>query len=657
MFLLYPGLDVVSKAVEEDGKVDVLALGGEWKYRRFSKSRRMKGFIRYEDFSLEQQIVIPDKMQEVLQKCWVDREVPIEDKSTIYLILPDKRFFDIKDQARLALNLAESPYWRAIFEKIKKNNGISNATILQALAEGEKFKGIGDGIGDEQVAMWAIDKLSDDRLSHVVRKSNIPKIPESALGHITRIDILSELVLDEGITDLFKGKIIIRLNELNASTECFKNIYLKSKKFKVAKEVIKYLHKDTFLDSQIAEISLQWLRSKDIPEEELVIIADSITGDKHLTSLVLDKKIRRHFRERALEQLSEPSMKGIYCLSDEYWLTKKVLSRLSLNMRFDPDVIACSRKWFKNENLSLGDRVEFYKMLKDQVYSRDEQSIIARMLELDQEWQIVFKKCKEENAITVAEIKKALSAKKMDVQDVVSLWAVDGLLDDDLLTIIETSPVQKVCFKALGLLQDHKSIEKVALGRYDVILRIEAINRLTKDSQEAFRKIVMSNDPNFRQIALDRISSLGISTSDIKADADKIMQQENLARRLAAEKLRKKREIAIKQAERDVVLAKTDEQILSYRNAINSGSASELRLSFGGRILSIVSKAWKPRIRIEVNGAKEKLYVVCRVSGRLKVPVKEGDFVIAEGVVSKGSEAEVFLSNVTLSISGEGNKK
>ena len=378
--------------------------------------------------------------------------------------------------------------------------------------------------------------------------------------------------------------------------------------------------------------------------------------DAALARLVLDREVPRVLREPAVGKLSESASRDVYCKADEFWLGWCALAKIGASARSGKDVSSRSHRWLQDGTVELSDRAKIYLTLGSEPLTLGEQKVVAEMLEIADWRRDVLLKCSNDKSLTDAGIRLALAKQSYEVDETVAIWAVEGLADKDLLDVAGSSASSRVGFKAVRLLKDRASVESVAIGKYNTVLRLEAINRLTAQSEEALRSIATSADANFRSVALERMNALGLSMKTIREEVDAVAAREQAARKAAEAKLQKERESAIGHAKREIELAKIDETIVNYRRALSAGTLGGKTLAFTGTVLSVASRSWKPRIRIAIKGARETLYALCRGSGRADAELAVGCRVSVEGAFRSGTAAEVTLENVRFETKTEGAK-
>lgn len=406
----------------------------------------------------------------------------------------------------------------------------------------------------------------------------------------------------------------------------------------------------------VRDAALMSVRSNAL--ERIAPVGNASQGalDAALARLVLDREVPRVFREPAVGKLSASASRDVYCKADEFWLGWAALAKVGASARSEKDVSSRSHSWLQDETVELSARAKIYLTLGSEPLTPGEQKAVAEMLELTDGWRDVLRKCSSDKSLTDAGIRLALAKQSYKVDESVALWAVEGLADRDLLDVAGSSASSRVGFKAVRLLKGRASVESVALGKYNAVLRLEAINRLTAQSEETLRSIATSTDANFRSVALERMNALGLPMKAIREESDAVAAREQAERKAAEAKLQKERESAIGRAKREIELAKIDETIVNYRRALSEGTLGGKKLVFAGTVLSVASRSWKPRIRIAIKGVRETLYALCLGSGRADAELAVGCRVNVEGVFRSGTAAEVTLENVRFETKTEGAK-
>lgn len=379
---------------------------------------------------------------------------------------------------------------------------------------------------------------------------------------------------------------------------------------------------------------------------------NSVKGSAALSELSLDKKLALELREMAASRLvadekAESERKGVLSKTDEYWLAWKMVRSLSASARAESGVRDRMLRWWRSAAISADERSELYlQMVNQDLSGAQDQRLMAEMLSSAKAWERAFARIKADNALVSKKELLELARGGYKVSEIVALWAVDKLGDGELLVVARESQTQKVAFKAVCCLKERNSIECVATGGFGTVIRLEAVNRLGKESEATLRAIAVSSDPNFRKIALAKMKQLGLSVESAQKAEEAVSERERAARAAADAAENARREAALATARKAVELAKIDGTIRTYRDRLNSGSlTAENALAFEGRIVSIASKNWRPKIRVEIRGAKETLFAICQVSGKPSEALNVGDAVSVSGKFKKGTSAEVVLSD------------
>lgn len=385
-----------------------------------------------------------------------------------------------------------------------------------------------------------------------------------------------------------------------------------------------------------------------------------IKADAKLVDVVLEKANARQCRERALKMLlgrttAGATSKTLYIRGDEFWIAKAALANLYGADRSDNNVVSASMRWWRNGTLSLDDRAFIYLSTIGGDYSDSgDQKVLADMLVYVGNRDKVFDKIVKTGDLKEQSILVKMAKGDLSVPEPIALWAVDQLQDEGLVAVAKSPMSSRIGFRSVRNLKSQDAIVKVAQGDFSQVSRIEAINRLNANSSFVLHSIAKSNDANFRQVALDRMKAIGLSIETAKKDADEVTKLEQAKRASDDEKLRQKREADIKAAQHDLELARIDESIVAYRTKLNGGTIAEGdSFQFHGIVRSIVSKKWRPKIRIEVKGAKEKLSVLCNISGKLSQMIEVGNNVTASGKYKTGTIVEVTLSDARLTTVGK----
>ena len=378
-----------------------------------------------------------------------------------------------------------------------------------------------------------------------------------------------------------------------------------------------------------------------------------LKSDEALLELTLDKSLPIDYRQEALSQLlgrltAEESCRKIYLGCDEFWLADKALAKLGDVVLAEKPAIAKSLSWMKDEGVALDDRVRVYFAIPGDADFSDPviQKVLCEMIVGAKDGGRVFERVAKHGSLTSKHEILMLADGEYDVDEAVSMWAVDLLEDDDLLAVAGKTANSKVVFKAVRTLKGQDAIAKVAKGDFGMVARLEAIKRLGRESASVLQEIVTSTDANLRNVALQRMTDLGCST---KA-AEEFIRKDDEAREAEKAQLQELRNETIKAAQRDIELAKIDEAIKGYRSLLGGSPPVETQLTFKGTIVSIVSKNWKPKIRVLVKGAHETLHVLCLVPGKFTLPVEEGSKVIVSGQFKAGNSSEATLSDASISL-------
>ena len=382
-------------------------------------------------------------------------------------------------------------------------------------------------------------------------------------------------------------------------------------------------------------------------------------GDAVILEAVLDKTIKRDLRDKIFNRIAERKTsaamyKAVFLGTDEFWLCEKTFGGFDANVRSEKDVSGKAMSWFRDQVVGKDDRAWLYLLIERGDFSEGhDQELLAELLEGAAKRNEVFAKMKKTGDLVSMEQFARLADGGYDVDETVALWAVEKLDDKNLLIVAKKAKAAKVAFKAVCNLKDGKSIETVAQGEYSTVARIEAINRLGKESEAALKKIAVCNDENFRRVALDRMTKLGLSLEATKRESEAVARKERAAKEEAKRKEQEERTKKIAAAKHDIRLAKIDESIGTYVAAVGASPKSGAEFSFKGTVETVTSRNWKPKVRIFVKGANKTLRVLCHVRSKLDAGIKEGAQVEVSGKLKSGDASEAVLTDSVIALDKE----
>lgn len=409
---------------------------------------------------------------------------------------------------------------------------------------------------------------------------------------------------------------------------------------------------------------LDALVRKNVPEEVRDAALAKMKGPQLLADIALDRQCPRFLRERAFRRAcscsdGQHAVLHVYLTAIEFWLAKAALEALPETSHVDSAVRIRTLKWFRDESLESNERAAVFMALSGaDLSATDDQARLARLISDASSWRLVFDKAVREQTLVGRRELLGFADGSIKADESVALWSVERLADEDLLAVAGKTPMKRVAFKAVACIRADAALEVVALGTYDPVLRIWAVEHLRRGSEPALRKIALSEERKFRQLALKRLKELGLLSDDIRAEVGHVVERERAQDEQKAERVRALRQSALAGATRRLELAKTDQSIVRYRKRVaeSSGLAGD-PLSFNGKVDSITSRNWHPKVVVSVKGANRSLSVVCQMPSPLGEALKVGDEVLVSGRFKSGNGREVHLTEARFEPMEDGGRK